>query len=302
MVRPDIVILGGRPEGWHGARLRKALEGEGATVSRLDFQTMGFVVGGDQRVRMAGLPVLPQVVLVRSIPAGSFEQITLRLGLLHALEASGVAVVNGTRAIEYCVDKSMTSFLLAHCGLPTPPTWVVQSDEAARQRCAEEAAAGRLVVLKPLFGAQGRGLRLLRGARDVPPPDEVGGVYYLQRFVDGHGRDWRDFRVFVIGRRGVAAMSRYGSGWVTNIGQGGRAEPVRAAGQLADLAVAATSAVGAEYAGVDLIADGDGDLQILEVNSMPAWQGLQSVSDEDIALALARHLAARVGPGVRATQ
>ena len=53
------------------------------------------------------------MALVRSIPAGSFEQVTLRLGLLHALAALGVAVVNDARGIERCVDKSMTSFLLA---------------------------------------------------------------------------------------------------------------------------------------------------------------------------------------------
>ena len=74
------------------------------------------------------------------------------------------------------------------------------------------------------------------------------------------------------------------------------AEPVVAEGPLAELAVAATAAVGADHAGVDLIADRDRGLQVLEVNSMPAWQGLQGVSREDIALHLARHLAGRLRP------
>ena len=81
-------------------------------------------------------------------------------------------------------------------------------------------------------------------------------------------------------------MRRRGASWITNIGRGGRAEPVPAAGRLAELAVAAAAAVGADHAGVDVIADCDGGLQILEVNSMPAWQGLQAVTSEDIALAL----------------
>ena len=227
---------------------------------------------------LSGIAELPRVALVRSIPAGSFEQVTLRLGLLHALEALGVTVVNDARGIERCVDKAMTSFLLASRGLPTPPTWAVQSAEAARQRCAEEAAAGHRLVLKPLFGAQGRGLRLLCGPDELPGPDEVGGVYYLQRFVAGPGEGWCDLRVFVIGRRAVAAMRRRGATWITNIGRGGRAEPVPAAGRLAELAVAAAAAVGVDHAGVDVIADRDGGLQILEVNSMPAWQGLQAVT------------------------
>ena len=73
-------------------------------------------------------------------------------------------------------------------------------------------------------------------------------------------------------------MRRRGVTWITNIGHGGRAEPAPATGRLAELAVAAAAAVGADHAGVDLIVDRDGGLQILEVNSMPAWQGLQAVS------------------------
>lgn len=299
MAPPDVLILGGRPEGWHCARLRGALTQLGLSSARADFQDLGFALGGESGPTLRGIAELPRVALVRSIPAGSFEQVTLKLGLLHALAALGVVVVNDARGIERCVDKAMTTFLLASRGLPTPPTWVVESVDAARQRCATEAAAGHQLVLKPLFGAQGRGLRLLPGPADLPCPDEVGGVYYLQRFVAGPGEGWCDLRVFVIDRRAVAAMRRRGITWVTNIGRGGVAEQFPAAGSLAELAVAATAAVGVDYAGVDVIADRDGGLHILEVNSMPAWQGLQAVSSEDIALHLARYLTTRAGPGLR---
>ena len=55
---------------------------------------------------------LPDAVLVRSIAAGSFEAITRRLGILHALAKLSVPVWNSAQAIERCVDKSMTTFLL----------------------------------------------------------------------------------------------------------------------------------------------------------------------------------------------
>jgi tetrahydromethanopterin:alpha-L-glutamate ligase len=291
--RPDVLILGGRPEGWHGARLRSALERLGFTVARADLAGCS-LKGGE--VRLDGQDGLPGIVLVRSVPAGSFEQVTLRLGVLHALEALGVVVVNSARAIERCVDKSMTSFVLARAGLPAPPTWAVQTADQAR---ALAATLGQRLVLKPLFGAQGRGLRLIDGPDELPPPEECGGVYYLQRFVDTADGAWRDFRVFVVGGRAVAAMTRRGAGWVTNIGQGGTAEPLAADGRLAELAVAAAAAVGADHAGVDLIAGRDGERQILEVNSMPAWQGLQGVTSEDIALHLAEDLARRLRPSRR---
>jgi RimK family alpha-L-glutamate ligase len=190
----------------------------------------------------------------------------------------------------------MTSFLLHRAGLPTPPTWVTQSADEARELCEREAADGHRTVLKPLFGAQGRGLRLLDGGAEVPPPEEVGGVYYLQRFIGATEGGWRDFRVFVAGGRAIAAMRRQGASWITNIGQGGRAEPAPAEGNLAALAVAAARAVGAAHAGVDLIPAAGGGWWVLEVNSMPAWQGLQGVSDVDIALHLAHDVLARVRP------
>ena len=71
-------------------------------------------------------------MFVRAIAGGSFEEVTRRLGVLHALRELGVPVWNDARAIERCVDKSMTSFLLARAGLPTPPTWAVEGADAAR--------------------------------------------------------------------------------------------------------------------------------------------------------------------------
>ena len=58
---------------------------------------------------------LPDAVLVRSIAAGSFEAVTRRLGVLHALGRLSVPVWNSAQAIERCVDKSMTTFLLDEC-------------------------------------------------------------------------------------------------------------------------------------------------------------------------------------------
>ena len=176
----------------------------------------------------------------------------------------------------------------------------MEQPDAARLLVEQAAARGERLVLKPLFGAQGRGLRLIGDPGELPAPEEIGGVYYLQRFLRRHEDAWRDFRVFVVGQTAVAAMARRGVGWITNVGQGGVPEPVAAEGRLAELAVAAAAAVGAEHAGVDLIEDETGRLQVLEVNSMPAWQGLQSVTSVDVAGQLAGHLATRLGPSRRA--
>ena len=107
-------------------------------------------------------------MFVRAIGSGSFESVTLRLDVLHSLGALGVPVLNSARTVEICVDKAATSFALARNMIPTPATWTVQSKQAARQIVRREAGRGPL-VLKPLFGAQGYGLKLIRRDDDLPP-------------------------------------------------------------------------------------------------------------------------------------
>ena len=208
--------------------------------------------------------------------------------LLHALRELGVPVMNDARAIERCVDKSMTSFLLHHAGIPTPGTLVSEDPDLA---ASWQRMQAHDIIAKPLFGAQGRGLERL--GRDAALPDAARepfrGILYLQRYV-GRERDWRDYRVFVVGDNALAAMGRRGANWITNVARGGVCEPVPCTGKLAELAVAAAGAVGASYCGVDLIEDEARGLVVLEVNSMPAWKGLQGVTDVDIADRIAAHV------------
>ncbi|HET7593989.1 MAG TPA: RimK family alpha-L-glutamate ligase [Stellaceae bacterium] len=285
-----VAILVDEPD-WHTRRLTEAFAKQGVDATVLSLRDCALVLGeGGAGVAMPGFAdALPAAVLVRTIAAGSFEQVTLRLGLLHALGQLGVPVINDARAIERCVDKSMTSFLLHRAGIATPPTLASESTLLAERWRAGTAAE---LVAKPLFGSQGRGLVRFRPDEPLPPAEQYAGVHYLQRFV-GREEGWRDFRVMVIGGEPVAAMLRHGRSWVTNVRRGARCEAVAAAGDLAARSIAAAAAVGADYAGVDLIEDGDGRLLVLEVNSMPAWKGLQSVAACDLAAKLAAHVRAR---------
>ena len=281
---------------WHTRRLRQALEDRGASVEVLSLRECGFDTTSRDGLRIPGFADAPPAgAFVRTISAGTFEQVTQRLGILHALTALGVRVYNGARAIECCVDKSTTSFCLQRAGVPTPPTWSVESRAAALEIVRAEARPGRPLVLKPLFGSQGRGLRLVGDAASLAPEEDVAGVWYLQRYVGRRARGWRDWRVFVVGGRAVAAMIRHGVEWRTNAARGARCETVEADGEIAGLALAAAQSVGVCYAGVDIIADERGRLLVLEVNSMPAWKSLQQVSAADIAGALATDFLARLG-------
>lgn len=281
---PQILIFADRAD-WHVRELMKGFSAVGARAEAVSLRRCALSVGQDRVRFLLPEPRLrpPDLVIVKTISAGSFEEVTLRLGILHGLEAAGSVVVNSAPSIERCVDKAQTSLRLSLAGLPTPPAWVVQSREAACAVVAAEAALGFDLVLKPLFGAQGRGLLRLSSAEGVPEPEAVAGIYYLQRFVPPAGAGFRDCRVLVSAGRALAAMVREHESWITNVHQGARCTAVTAEGRVAELAVAAAVAVGAFHAGVDLICDATGAWQILEVNSMPAWKGLQSVTSFPIA-------------------
>jgi tetrahydromethanopterin:alpha-L-glutamate ligase len=279
---------------WHARVMTRAFAALGAVSSPVRLTACGFATSNPPGLVIEGFgSELPDAILVRDMAGGSFEAVTLRLGILHAARELGVTVWNDARAIEHCVDKSMTSFLLAHAGLPTPPTWAVESREAAIAIVARETADAPL-VLKPLFGSQGRGLRLIRSPDDLPAPSATNGVYYLQRFVGVERDGFRDFRLLVSSGRVIAAMARHSPGWITNVKQGAQPVAVVATEEMRDAAVRAAAAVGAAFAGVDVLYDSDGRLTILEVNSMPAWSGLQKVTLFDIARVLAGDLVASI--------
>lgn len=284
---PRIAVLVDRPD-WHARRLVRAFGRRGARARCVSLRDCAFDSAARHGVTLPGFKrSLPDGCFVRCVPGGSFEQVTHRLGILHALEALGVVLRNDARAVERCVDKSTTTFRLAGAGLPTPRTWTCETEAEAREIARREATADRPLVLKPLFGSQGKGLRLVSVPDDLPPAEEVEGLYYLQRFVGEPAAGWHDWRVLVAGGRPIAAMARHGTQWITNRHQGARCEAVALAEPLTGLAVAAADAVGAGYAGVDIIRDRRGGLQVLEVNSMPAWSGLQQVTSIDVTQALA---------------
>lgn len=286
---PTILMVSDQRD-WHARQIEAAFSNVPARMERIDLADCDFDTQSPSGLTLPVLGArLPDAVYVRTFSSGSFEAITKRLGVLHALAALGVLVWNDARAIERCVDKSMTSFLLARAGVPTPPTWTIESAESARSLVEREVSLGPL-VLKPLFGAQGKGLRLILSPEDLPAPEAVAGVYYLQRFQPSGAEDFRDFRLFVLRNRVIAAMMRRASTWITNVKQGGEPIAVSLDPKMERLALAAAEAVGATIAGVDVLIGGDGEPTVLEVNSMPAWSGLQKVAACNIAEAIAENL------------
>ena len=115
----------------------------------------GSVLGTSNSCAARSISRSLDVVLVRTMPPGSLEQVVARMDMLAGLEAGGVRIINPPRALECAVDKYLTTQRLAAGWDPVPATIVCENSDAALEAFE---VLGRDVVIKPLFGAEGRGI------------------------------------------------------------------------------------------------------------------------------------------------
>jgi RimK family alpha-L-glutamate ligase len=275
------------PESWYARDLARAAGSDHETTT-LPFSEISAVVGrsSDLRpptsVRTAGRDLADfDAVIVRTMPPGSLEQVVFRMDCLGRYEAAGGVVINPARAIEAAVDKFLTTAKLEAAGLLTPRTVCCQTADEAM---AAFASLGGDVVLKPLFGSEGRGITRLNdealALRAFKMLAQLGAVLYLQEFVPHEGCD---IRLLVIGERILSIRRRNALDWRTNISRGAKAEAFSPDAALIEMAQRAAAAVGAPLAGVDFLPGRDGELYTIEVNAVPGWKGLGKALDVDVA-------------------
>jgi RimK family alpha-L-glutamate ligase len=286
------VAVIGSTGGWHAERLERALTARGHDCAFAPVTRMAGRIAGGVAVRSGDVALEAcDVVIVRGIPRGSLEQIVFRVDALHALAAVGVRPVNRALAIEHTIDKFLASALLAAAGLPTPRTVAC---ERAEDALAAFGDLGSDVIVKPLFGSMGFGMARVEDpdvAQRVFRALEIErAVYYLQETLPHEGVD---IRAMVVGDRVVAAIERVGTGWRANLARGASARAIALDDERAELCVRAAAALGADYAGVDLLRAADGRDYVIEVNGIPGWRGVERATGVDVAAALVAHLERR---------
>jgi ribosomal protein S6--L-glutamate ligase/tetrahydromethanopterin:alpha-L-glutamate ligase len=146
------------------------------------------------------------------------------------------------------------------------------------------------IVVKPLFGSLGMGITRVSSEdiayRVFRALEMTKSVYYLQEFIQ-HGGE--DIRVFIIGGEVVASMRRVSENWKTNISIGGKAQPYEPNEEINEISLKAAQKLGLEYTGVDVMVSGN-NVYIIELNSTPGWEGLQSVTETDITKKLVEYV------------
>ncbi len=293
----SVIIFTDEPSiggGWHGKQLEAAFAKRDVKTHFVSLADCVLDFSGEAaEIYLPDSIDAPELAFVRGITGGTLQQITTRLNVLHMLSIRGARIINSGKAIERTVDKAMTTFLLKQHDISTPATWVCESRQRAHEIISNQLNLNYKLLIKPLFGSQGRGIRLLDVQSPLPLPMDilVDGVFYLQRFIETNMSP-HDYRVLMVAEEPIAAMRRNGQSWLNNVAQGAQCEKCCDI-EILGLAAKAAQALNIDYCGVDIIRDRQGELHVLEVNSIPAWRGLQGVTDFNIAQELADYALAK---------
>ena len=222
----------------------------------------------------------PRAALVRGFGAAATQKIFFRLDILRAIEEYDIKLINSRESLEIASDKFLTSIFLEKHKIPTPRTIICEDPTTALESFEE---LGGDCVFKPLFGSKGIGITRLNerafAENVLYSLGRLNEVFYLQEFVEHKNRD---IRILVLGDKVIAGMYRVGENWKTNIYAGARAESLEITEELEKLAIKAAHVTKTEIAGVDLIESENG-LLVLEVNSIPGFTALQTVTEINLA-------------------
>ena len=227
---------------------------------------------------------LPKIdnIIVRFIPGGTLEEIVFYLNILKILESMNVRVVNNASSIESTVDKLYTSYLLNHNNINCPKTYVMRGQEAASKFISNYHYESKLIY-KPLFGSQGDNIRLIDGSSDLDKLDNQTNIYYFQEYLEN--RPNYDYRVLVINNNNNIKyfyMTRYGDTFVNNFSKGAKCVRENLNKEVIELAIKSSKLLNIDFCGVDII-EHNQKYYVIEVNSIPAWKGLQKVESANIS-------------------
>ena len=277
----SLAILGSA-KSWHVAELLKASSSNNIRAAVIDWEKIGSLAISQGEKFWPNSLHTADAILVRTMPAGTLEQVISRMDILARLAIRGSVVLNNPKSLESAIDKYVTTTRLIDAGIPVPPSAIVQSS-ADLEKC--NVQFGGDVVLKPIFGSNGQGLFRLEGdTKPLPPFFSETGVAVAQQYIANDG--W-DARILVVGADAFAMRRIASDGeWRTNIARGGKAELFTPPSEWIQLAHAATQAVGAHIAGVDILPSRDGSIWVLEVNAVPGWRALQTVTSKNISAAI----------------
>ncbi|MCS3923184.1 ATP-grasp domain-containing protein [Methanosalsum natronophilum] len=237
-------------------------------------------VGSAEKVNLFDI----DAIVVRDLGHGTIDEIAFRSDILLQMQQYGIPLINSPQSIQIAANKYYSTYLLSKNGLPHPLTYVHQQLDHAIKTTEQLTDC----ILKPMFGYQGRGIKRIKngsvlnysGSIDMTTtPEETiqfiidkYGIVYIQEFVESYGTD---IRCFVVNNNVVGAIERtaHEKSWLSNLSQGSIAKAYNVSEDVENLACKASSIIGTDFAGIDIIIGSEGP-KILEVNGTPSGAGI----------------------------
>jgi ribosomal protein S6--L-glutamate ligase len=288
-----LAILSRAPQAYSTQRLRAAALQRGHQVKVLDTLRFAIDLSGPE-------PDLQY----RGRPLSDYDAVLPRIGnsityfgtaVVRQFEQMDVFTPNTANGITNSRDKLRANQILSRHNIGMPATAFVRN--RADVRPAIERVGGAPVVIKLLEGTQGIGVIL---APEVKVAEAIIETLHstkqnvlIQRFIkESRGRD---IRALVVGDRVVAAMRRSASGdeFRSNVHRGGTVEAVELTPEYEQAAVRSAQIMGLRVAGVDMLEGDEGPL-VMEVNSSPGLEGIETATKLDVAGAIVDHIANQV--------
>ncbi len=206
------------------------------------------------------------------------------LAILRQFELNNSAVVNSSTSIRNSRDKFHAIQLMAAAGVGVPKTLYTQNGMAVRGMA--ERLGGTPVVLKFNQGTQGTGVIICDSEPALQSTAQalwsLDQNFTLQEFIKES--EGEDIRMIVIGGEVVGSMRRTAAAgdFRSNLHRGGTSELFEPPQEYIDMALKAVATLGLDIAGVDILESDRGPL-ILEVNSSPGLNGIETTTRKDLA-------------------
>ncbi|NQU56588.1 MAG: 30S ribosomal protein S6--L-glutamate ligase [Rhodospirillales bacterium] len=290
-----IGILSREPDNYSTQRLAEAAENKGHMVQIINTtQCYMNITSHRPEVYIDGNPLEGFDVIIPRIGAS----VTFYgMAVVRQFEAMGVFSLNSAAAIGVARDKLYAHQILARSGIGMPDTGFARSPKATNDLI--KFVSGAPLVIKLLEGTQGRGVVLAetkKAAESVIAAFQgLKANILVQEFIKE--ADGADIRCFVLGNKVIGAMKRQAEegDFRSNLHRGGKAMKIKLTKQERETAVKAARAMGLSMAGVDLLRADDGP-KVLEVNSSPGLEGIEKVSEKDIAALIIEHIEKNARP------
>ena len=218
------------------------------------------------------------------------------MAVVRQFEAMGTFCLNSSLSIGTSRDKLAAHQALAINRIPMPDTAFANSPQDTNSII--DLARGAPLVVKLLESSQGKGVILAETKKAassvISAFQKLNAPFIVQDFVkDSNGSD---IRLFVIGGKVVASMMRSASDddFRSNLHAGGKANKIKITQDERKIAKQATNAMGLNIAGVDLLRSSEGP-KVLEVNSSPGLQGIETVNNFNVASLIIDYIEKRLG-------